>query len=166
MSPARIRPEREADREAIRALTVGAFGQAAEADLVDALRAQGDLVLSLVAADPAIVGHLAFSRLGLPRAAVRATALAPVSAAPSRQRQGIGTALIRDGLRRLAADGEDLVLVLGEPAFYNRFGFAADAARGLSTPYDGPYLQALAFTEAGRAASGPVRYAAAFADLG
>ena len=165
MSPVTIRPEETADRDAIRAVVVAAFGQEAEADLVDALRVQGDLVLSLVAADSAIVGHVAFSRLALPRAAARATALAPLAVAPSRQGHGIGTALIREGLRRLAADGEDLVLVLGEPDFYGRFGFT-DSARGLVTPYDGPYLRALAFTQAGRDARGSVGYAAAFADLG
>jgi putative acetyltransferase len=57
------------------------------------------------------------------------------------------------------------VLVLGEPAYYGRFGFAAEDAAGLKTPYDGPYLQALALTEEGRHARGPVQYPSAFAEL-
>ncbi len=161
----RIRPEQPSDGPAIRAVHEQAFGQPLEADLVDRLRADGDLVLSLVAVREAPVGHIAFSRLVLPESSARAVALAPVGVLPPLQRAGIGTALIREGLARLAEAGEDLVLVLGDPAYYGRFGFTAAAAGGLATPYDGPYLQALALSEAGREARGPVRYAPAFADL-
>jgi putative acetyltransferase len=59
----------------------------------------------------------------------------------------------------------DLVLVLGEPDYYGRFGFAPDLAKQLNTPYDGPYLQALALSEKGKAAHGPASYARAFAEL-
>jgi putative acetyltransferase len=58
------------------------------------------------------------------------------------------------------------VLVLGEPGFYGRFGFSAEAARVLETPYDGPFLQALALSPEGGKAAGPVHYAGAFAELG
>jgi putative acetyltransferase len=161
-----IRPEEPADGKAVRAVIVAAFGQPAEADLVEALRAQGDLALSLIAEEEdEVVGHVAFSRLALANPLVRATALAPMAVRPDRQRQGIGSALIRESLRRFRENGEDLVLVLGEPAIYGRFGFAAEAALGLQTPYDGPYQQALALTEVGRAARGAVRYPAAFAEL-
>ncbi len=160
-----FRPE-AADSDAIRLVHEKAFGQAAEADLVDRLRADGDLVLSLVAAAPGVIGHVAFSRLSAVDSRLRAVALAPVAVPPERQNQGIGTALIREGLRVLGAGGEDLVLVLGEPSYYGRFGFIAEAANRLITPYDGPFLQALVFTEAGREARGEIRYAPAFADLG
>lgn len=165
MSAVLVRPEEAFDRDAIRAVHAQAFGQAAEADLVDRLREDGDLVLSLVAVRERVVGHVAFSRLKLLESPASAVALAPVAVLPAHQRAGVGTALIREGLRGLAAAGEDLVLVLGEPAYYARFGFAAEGARTLSTPYDGPYLQALALSDAGRAAAGAVRYARAFADL-
>jgi putative acetyltransferase len=161
-----IRPEEPSDRDAIRAVLVQAFGAAAEADLVDRLRSDGDLVLSLVAVLQGVVGHVAFSRLELSASPVRAVALAPVAVLPAVQRSAIGTGLVREGLHGLAASGEDLVLVVGDPAYYRRFGFSPEHARGLTTPYDGPYLQALAMSEAGRAASGPVRYGRAFADLG
>jgi putative acetyltransferase len=160
-----IRPEEPSDRDAIRAVHEQAFGQIEEAALVERLRRDGDLTLSLVAVRQGVVGHIAFSRLRLLESAARAMALAPVAVLPAVQQSGIGTALVREGLRRLAASGEDLVLVLGDPAYYGRFGFSTEQARDLTTPYDGPYLQALALAEAGREARGPVRYAPAFADL-
>jgi putative acetyltransferase len=163
--PVVIRPERPGDRDAIFAVHRAAFGQEAEAALVDRLRADGDLVLSLVAMDGEdLVGHVAFSRLAVQ--AGRAAALAPVGVVPARRRQGIAAALIREGLARLTEDGQDLVLVLGEPAYYGRFGFTAEAATPLETPYAGPYQQALALTERGRGMAGDIRYAAAFAELG
>lgn len=161
----RIRPEEPVDRAAIRTVHERAFGSSAEADLVDRLRADGDLVLSLVAALDHPIGHVAYSRLVLTGSPARAVALAPVAVLPEFQRTGVGTALIRESLSGLATAGEDLVLVLGEPAFYDRFGFTVEGAKGLATPYDGPYLQALALSEPGRAPAGRVVYAPAFADL-
>jgi putative acetyltransferase len=161
-----IRPETDGDRVAIHALHGDAFGGMAEATLVDALRQDGDLILSLVADAHRPVGHIAFSRLVLPEIRLRASALAPLAIVKERQRQGIGAALVKEGLRRLAEAGEDFVLVLGDPAYYGRFGFSPDGASGLRTPYDGPYLQALALSDAGRQAHGPVHYARAFAELG
>ena len=92
-----------------------------------------------------IVGHIAFSRLTVdgPGPDVRAVALAPLAVAPGRQRAGIGGALVRRGLDELRAQGEELALVLGDPGYYGRFGFSAEAAQGLAMPYDGPALQAL-----------------------
>jgi putative acetyltransferase len=166
MSPQiEIRPETPADRAVIRTIVERAFGQSTEADLVEALREDGDLLLSLVAVSEEPVGHIAFSRLILPGSTVRASALAPLAVIPARQRQGVGAALVQEGLLRLSRSGEDLVIVLGEPGYYGRLGFSAATAGGLRTPYDGPSLQALALTEAGRAAHGPVRYSRAFAGL-
>ena len=166
-SAVRIRPEEPQDWPEIRALVEAAFGSKAEADLVQRLREGGDLVLSLAADDGGPVGHIAFSRLALPETpSAGACALAPLAVSPQRQRQGIGSALVREGLTRLAQGGMDLVLVLGEPDYYGRFGFAPDLAKRLMTPYDGPYLQALALSERGKAAHGPAAYARAFAELG
>jgi putative acetyltransferase len=161
-----IRPETASDRDAIRGVPAAAFPTAAEADLVDALRAAGDLVLALVAEVKDVVGFVAFSRLVPAQAELRAVALAPIGVVPAQQRTGIGAALVRDGLSRLAEAGEDLVLVLGETRFYRRFGFTRDAASRLRTPYDGPHLLANALTEQGADARGRVRYAPAFAALG
>jgi putative acetyltransferase len=160
-----ICPETAEDRAAISAVHDNAFGGTAEAELVDALRRHGDLLISLVARADTLIGHIAFSRLELPESPVRACALAPLAVVVEQQRQGIGAALVREGLRRLASSGEELVLVLGDPAYYGRFGFTAESAAGLQTPYDGPYLQALALSDNGRHAGGPVRYARAFEEL-
>jgi putative acetyltransferase len=72
--------------------------------------------------------------------------------------------MIRDGIARLKAAGETLIVVLGEPDYYARFGFDAAAATAYNTPYDGPYLQVLRLSD-GAPASGTVHYAAAFASL-
>ena len=158
-----IRPETRADLAAIRAVVSAAFGQAAEAELVDGLRADGDLVLSLVATDgDGLAGHIAFSRLsiegvGPPFAAV---ALAPLSVRPDRQRQGIGGSLIAEGHRRLAASGERLSLVVGDPDYYPRCGYTHALAAGFTTPYQGAALMACAFAEA--PSRGTLRYAGAF----
>lgn len=162
-----IRPEEPRDWQEIHALIEAAFGQKAEADLVQRLRRDGDLVLSLTADDGNPVGHIAFSRLALPETPfARTCALAPLAVSPQRQRQGIGSALVREGLARLAQGGMDLVLVLGEPDYYGRFGFTPDSAKRLKTAYDGPYLQALVLSERGKAAHGPAAYPCAFAEPG
>ncbi|WP_262298674.1 GNAT family N-acetyltransferase [Microvirga sesbaniae] len=161
-----IRLEESADWSAVYAIYSAAFGQSAEADLVQHMHEDGDLILSLIAHGDEPVGHIAYSRLVLHEmASIRAAVLAPLAVAPSFQKQGIGAALVRGGLKRLADRGCDLVLVLGEPHYYGRFGFDPKLAGNLQTPYDGPYLQALALSDAGTGAHGPVSYARAFAEL-
>ncbi|WP_371823337.1 GNAT family N-acetyltransferase [Paracoccus sp. Z118] len=129
-----IRPERSEDRAVVAQLLRAAFDGPAEAALVDALRHDGDLDLSLVAEDNGrIAGHLALSPLDAPFPAL---ALAPLAVSPERQRQGIGSALVRAAIA--ARPGHTLV-VLGDPAYYSRFGFVPV---GWDSPYAGPYLQA------------------------
>lgn len=138
-----------------------------EADLVERLRADGDLVLSLVAEkDGGLIGHCCFSRLTVHEGdrVAAAISLGPVAVLPAAQRQGVGQTLIRDGIARFKAAGETLIFVLGDPNYYARFGFASDAARRYRTPYDGPYLQALRLTD-DAPLEGEVRYASAFAGL-
>lgn len=93
-----------------------------EQDLVDALRRDGGLALSLVATEPdgAMIGHIAFS----PASAGDWYALGPVSVDPARQRRGVGRLLIEEGLRRLVARGAAGCILVGNPALYGRFGFA------------------------------------------
>jgi putative acetyltransferase len=177
-----IRPERPGDDAAIAAVLRAAFGGGWEADLVGRLRAAGALAPSLVAEDGdghghgqghrqghghghgTIVGHLAFSPLPVVTATgtVAAVALAPLAVHPARQRRGIGTLLVRDGLARLRKAGSPLVVVLGDPAYYGRFGFRADAAAGLRCPFAGPALQALAFDPGASALTGEATYHPAF----
>lgn len=162
-----LRPETSADRDVIGRLHHDAFRGNAEADLVDALRRNGEAVLSLVAEEEGrVVGHVLYSRLKIETGSgpVAALALAPLAVAPARQQRGIGSSLVREAHRRLAAAGESIVFVVGEPAYYERFGFSAAAARTFETPYDGAHTMALAF---GRDAPkrGIVRYPRPFAEL-
>ena len=159
--------EAPADVTAIRAVHESAFPSAQEADLVDALRADGDLVLSLVAVkDGGVAGHIAFSRMTVKNEAqdFPAVALAPLAVTPDLQRWGIGTALIESGLRQLAEGDETLVFVVGAPAYYGRFGFSAALASGFSSPYAGPYFQLKRLADHAPA-SGSVHYVSAFSKL-
>jgi putative acetyltransferase len=160
-----IRCEAAADQAAIHALLRTAFGGDGEAKLVDALRSDGAVVLSLVAEEGAhIVGHVLYSRLTLDPAGKGASSLAPVAVAPERQKRGIGTRLIGEAHRLLAERGEKIVFVLGDPAYYGRFGFSAVAAKPFRTPYDGEYMQALTLAS-DAPKSGSVGYPSAFGGL-
>lgn len=132
----RIRPETPADAPAIFRVNELAFGQPAEARLVDALRGTAHWIaeLSLVADDAGeVVGHVLFTRMAL-RDGTRvspALALAPVAVHPTRQNAGIGGRLVREGLERGRALGHGVVVVLGHPTYYPRFGFEPAGARGI-----------------------------------
>jgi len=161
-----VHVEEAADWSAVYTIYEAAFRQSIEADLVHRMHEDGDLILSLLAHAGKPAGHIAFSRLDLHETpALKGCVLAPLAVAPEFQGRGVGSTLVRHGLERLRADGYDLAVVLGDPNYYGRFGFAAELASRLKTPYDGPYLQALALSEEGRKAHGPVSYARAFAEL-
>jgi len=127
-----IEQERPQDASAIRALTQAAFegvaySQQTEARIVDALRAAGALTISLVArVEDRIVGHAAFSPVEINGVAGGWFGLGPVSVSPTLQGQGIGQALIGEGLRRLKALNAAGCVVLGHPGYYGRFGFVSD----------------------------------------
>ncbi len=161
-----LRPETPADALPIRELLVAAFGGTQEADLVDQLRHDGDLVLSLVtlARDGSAIAHVGFVRLVVEQGGdeIPAIGLAPLAVAPAAQRQGVGSVLVRRGLDRLRERGETLVFVLGDPAYYGRFGFDLAAAQAFTCVYAGAYFMALRLQpDAPR--DGLVRYPAAFA---
>ena len=160
-----VRLETPGDVEAIRVVEEEAFGRAAEARLVDDLRDAGDSVFSLVAVDGGrVVGHTLFSRMQAPFPAL---ALGPVAVRPEYRRTGIGSRLIRQGIARSEAAGWIGIFVLGDPAFYRRFGFDVGTASGFASPYAGPHLMAL---PVGRSdlptLTGSIQYAPAFAKLG
>jgi putative acetyltransferase len=160
-----IRPERQGDAAGVRALLDAAFGGDTESKVVERLRADGDFVLSLVAEnDEGIAGYAGFPRLvlRLDERNVPVAGLAPVGVSPSLQRRGIGGALICDGLARLRDRAERLVFVLGDPAYYGRFGFTV--MEGFVSRYAGPYFQTLMLAPDAPKA-GRVSYPSAFDGL-
>lgn len=113
---------------------------------MDALRDGGRARVSLAAIfEGEVVGHILFSAVELERAHGRSEVLclAPVAVLPEFRHRGIGSALIRQGLEHCRRAGHPAVLVLGDPAYYGRFGFTAAAAAGLDSPYAGPAFQGL-----------------------
>lgn len=162
----RLRPETLADAPAIRMLTAQAFAPVthssqSEAAIVDALRAAGALTLSLVAETAqGLVGHVAFSPVTIEKRDCGWFGLGPLSVLPEMQRRGIGAGLVREGLARLAGQGAKGCVVLGNPAYYGRFGFSAQT--GLRYPGAPPHaFQSLLL--AGVMPEGVVAYHAGFA---
>ena len=142
----KIRRETEGDIPAIREVNRRAFDREGEARLVDTLRSEGYTRLSLVAEeDGRILGHIMFSEavIRTGRGKVSALALGPVAVTPERQGQGIGSALVREGLDRCAKTRYRSVFLLGFPGYYPRFGFSADLAGNLSSAYSGEAFMAL-----------------------
>jgi len=117
--------------------------------------------------DGEVRGYAAFPRLSVEDAArpYYAVGLAPVAVMPGRQRLGIGGALIRKGYRLLAAKGFSIIFVLGDPAYYARFGYDRAAAMPFESDHVGPRFTALRLNESAPR-GGKVRYPAAFAQLG
>ena len=164
-----IRPAEPEDAPAIRAVHEAAFPTPMEADLVEALLREGDAAVSLVAERQAeIVGHVLLSRMEVSGEgrALRALGLAPVGVLPGFQGGGIGKALIEAALAIARATDEEIVFLLGEPDYYARFGFSAEAAAPFASPYAGPYFMALALRPGFvPPATGEAAYARAFSDL-
>jgi putative acetyltransferase len=124
-----IRPEAEGDAAAVHAVHASAFPTDVEARLVDALRTNNHAAISLVAVVAAeVVAHVLFS----PVRPGRGLGLAPLAVRPEFQKQGIGSALVRAGL---AAAAHDYAVVLGDPAYYGRFGFRRARDFGLDNEY-------------------------------
>jgi putative acetyltransferase len=138
-----VRPESPDDCDAIANVNRLAFGGEGEARLVEALRASDgfDPELSLVAVgEGTVVGHVLFSPIVIEAEDRRtpALALAPMAVLPQRQRQGIGSELVRRGLVACRVRGHRLVVVLGHPEYYPRFGFQAARPHGILCPYEAP----------------------------
>ncbi|HEV3164647.1 MAG TPA: N-acetyltransferase [Isosphaeraceae bacterium] len=141
-----IREEGPDDQLAIREVNRLAFGQDDEGRLVDALRDQAYARISLLAEDAGrLIGHILFSDLPIltPNGPIAALALAPLAVVPDRQRQGIGSMLAEEGLRVARQREHRIVLVLGHPEFYARFGFSSKLAERLRSPYSGAAFMAL-----------------------
>lgn len=147
-----------------------AFETTAEADLVEALRGSGVSLVSLVAeANGEIIGHILFSPVSLNgHANLKLMGLGPMAVLPGRQRKGVGSALVRQGLACWKDLGARAVVVVGHPEYYPRFGFAPASRYALRCEYDVPEeVFMVAELEAGalNGANGMVRYADAFAGV-
>jgi putative acetyltransferase len=158
-----IRYAKASDHEAIAGVLTAAFGRPDEAKLVERLRADEDTLFELVAEeDGEIAGHILFSRLWADRFELYG-ALAPLAVHPGRHRQGLGSKLVRTGIEYAREFGCFGLLVLGDPAYYGRFGFSAGAAGEISAPYRGlAAFQALALEEDAFAGPLSVAYPDAF----
>lgn len=125
------------DGPAIEALYPKAFPDEDLLPVVTELLQHKSRILSLAAiAGPELVGHVIFTSCSVAGGREAVALLAPLAVAPSWQRQGVGSALVRDGLRRLEGDGVAGVCVLGDPAYYGRFGFGPE--RDVAPPYPLP----------------------------
>ena len=133
-----VRREREGDAPAIAAVTAAAFGgpDAVEVGLVDALRASDAWIPALSqvaeAAHGDVIGHVVCTRAHV--AEEQALGLGPLSVHPDHQRRGVGSALMHAVLGAADALGEPLVVLLGDPAYYRRFGFVPAAGHGIDPP--------------------------------
>lgn len=137
-----IRCENVSDYQAIAEVNAQAFEQENEARLVKQIRHSDRYIpeLSLVAElDGAVVGHILFSYIDLVgEETLQVLSLAPLAVRPQLQRQGIGSALVRAGLAMADGMGEALVIVLGHPQFYCRFGFQPSVCYGIKSPFPVP----------------------------
>jgi putative acetyltransferase len=159
-----IRPEAPEDSGAIRANLLASFSTPAEADLVDRLRKEGDVVISLVSeAAGGVTGNVLFSRMAAPFPAL---GLGPVAVLAEWRGRGIAARLIEEGLARAGREDWSAVFVLGDPAYYSRFGFEAALAAGFQSAYAGPYFMARALKAKLPVREGLIAYPPAFAQLG
>jgi putative acetyltransferase len=138
-----VRAESPEDLKSVRRVNELAFGQPNEADLVDALRANLKVTeyVSLVAVlDDQVVGHIFFSPVTIESdsGVFTAIGLAPMAVLPEHQNSGIGSKLVRDGLKECRRLGQDIVVVLGHPNYYPRFDFIPAIQKGLRSEYDVP----------------------------
>jgi putative acetyltransferase len=171
-SPA-IRSEKPGDHAAIRRVHASAFGRETEARLVEELRASPgfDAALSLVAErDGRVIGHVLFSPIAIrtERGPIAALVLAPMAVLPEHQNAGVGSELARRGLEACRHRGHRLVVVVGHPGFYPRFGFRPASRRGLTLPFDCPDEAFLLWEAAPNGPSeiaGSVEFPAAFANV-
>jgi putative acetyltransferase len=159
-----IRPEESTDIEQVREIVRTAFPTEAESKLVDALRANGKAVISLVAVSrDELLGHILFSHVfTTPPGEAKGIRLAPIAVRPDLQSRGIGSGLIREGLHLCKELHFDYCVVLGDPIYYQRFGFEKATTFGMRNEYGVDHeFMVIRFTD--RSAAGMVKYTAEFA---
>jgi len=132
-----VRAETAADHTDIRRINDEAFGETLESVLVDAIRASARFVpeLSRVAESQGqSLGHVISSYVDVEPGGRRALQVGPLAVLPSHQRRGVGTALMQETIRRADERGEPLLLIEGNPRYYERFGFTRADALGIEPP--------------------------------
>jgi putative acetyltransferase len=138
LSDMQIRDEQAGDKDYIRWVLLEAFETDTEANLVDALRDSGvELISKIAIQEQKVVGHILFSPVTV-NGNSKIMGLAPMAVLPEWQNQGIGSALVNEGLKACKQAGYDAVAVLGHPDYYPRFGFAPSVNYGLKSEYDVP----------------------------
>ena len=136
-----IRPETPQDSAAIRNVNEDAFGSSVEADLVEKLRSRQAYTISLVATDgDNVIGHIIFSPVTIEsgNTSFGALGLGPMAVLSSYQRKGVGSQLVREGLQECRRLGHEIVVVLGHPDYYPRFGFIPAKPRGIECEFEVP----------------------------
>ncbi|WP_431923968.1 GNAT family N-acetyltransferase [Nonomuraea jabiensis] len=160
------RPETPQDIPAIRTVALGAFPTPLEADLIEALRVDAawspELSIVAQAADGTVAGYALLTRCHVGTAP--ALALGPCAVLPQYQRSGAGSAAIRAGLQAARDRGDNLVLVLGHPEYYPRFGFTPASAYGIRPSFEVPdeAMMALVFDDTIPVPGGTIVYPAPF----
>lgn len=158
-----IRLARPRDYEQVAELVESAFGRHDEALLVESLRKDRKIMYEWVATvSEELAGHLVLTRLRSPK---HCLALGPVSVAPVHQGEGIGSALIRAALEMAEEEEWVAVFVLGDPDYYDRFGFDVGEASSFSTPYPAEFtgvavLNADGFSSLTREIEYPIAFSA------
>ncbi len=165
-----IRGERSEDYPAIRRVHTLAFGRIYEGMLVDALRGAASYISLVAVVDEQIVGHIFLSPVSIESVEGESIAfgLGPMAVLPEYQRQGIGSQLVRQGLEECLRIGQFVVLVLGHPKYYPRFGFVPAHTRGLHCEYAGPdedFMVIELTPGALRGRTGLVKYLPEFAEV-
>jgi len=166
-----IREEHPEDIEAIRGVNEKAFGQAQESHLVDALRSNGGVLLSLVATvNSLVVGHILYSpvSVGTEGEEVMGAGLGPMAVLPEYQRQGIGGNLIETGNQKLREAGCPFIVVVGHPEYYPRFGFEPARGYGMKCEWDVPdsvFMVLVTDRSKMKGVSGLAKYRQEFSDV-
>jgi putative acetyltransferase len=166
--PMLIRSESGTDQTTIAEINRLAFGGDHEVELIDRLRAEGQVLSSLLAVDAydRILGHILFSRVVVHTRAgdVPVASLGPMCVLPQMQRHGIGSALVRHGIKACRRLGEAAVIVVGHPRFYPEMGFSRHVVEHLESPFAGEAFMGLELVPGSLSAiRGEVIYPAAFA---
>lgn len=136
-----IRSETHEDRADIHHVNSKAFGQESEAELVEKLRNRGMLIVSLVALfDGQVTGHIAFSSVTVKSesSSFQAITLGPMAVLPEYQRKGIGSQLVQAGLEECRHLGHEIVVLVGHPDYYPRFGFVPARSKGIECEFEVP----------------------------